>query len=187
MKNTMIYLIGYPGVGKLTVARELCARTGARLLDNHLVNNVVFSLLERDGSTPIPAPAWDEIKHIRDAALRIVAQVAKPYQSFVLTNVLLDDDDDRALLAQVQDTAAQRGARFVPVVLDCHEAENLRRLVTPERATGMKWTDAAAAAELRHTQPLIRFSHPNRLDVDITRQPPSQSADEIIAHIERLP
>ena len=35
------------------VAR-LCAATGARLLDNHLINNVIFSLIQADGGTPLP-------------------------------------------------------------------------------------------------------------------------------------
>lgn len=53
MKNTIIYLIGHYGVGKLTIARQICAASDARLFDNHLVNNVVFSLIRADGKTPL--------------------------------------------------------------------------------------------------------------------------------------
>ena len=54
MKNTIVYLIGHYGVGKLTIAKAICDATGARLFDNHLANNVIFSLVRADGSTPLP-------------------------------------------------------------------------------------------------------------------------------------
>ena len=54
MNNSIIYLLGHYGVGKLTVAKAICAVTGARLFDNHLINNVVFSLIEADGKTTLP-------------------------------------------------------------------------------------------------------------------------------------
>jgi len=37
----LVYLYGPPGVGKLTVARELVALTGLKLLHNHLTVNLV--------------------------------------------------------------------------------------------------------------------------------------------------
>jgi len=40
LKNTFILLIGFAGTGKYTIGRELCRRTGAKLIDNHLINNV---------------------------------------------------------------------------------------------------------------------------------------------------
>lgn len=58
MHNAIIYLLGHYGVGKLTIAREIAALTGARVFDNHLANNVVFSLIREDGSTLIPEGAW---------------------------------------------------------------------------------------------------------------------------------
>lgn len=184
MENTIVYLIGYPGVGKLTVARALCAATGARLMDNHLVNNVAFSLIETDGVTPIAEPIWAEIKAIRDAALRIVAHHAPPRLSYVLTNVLLDDEGDRELFDQVSNVAATRGSRLVPVVLSCGAEENMRRLVAPGRAEGLKETDIATARHRLNAQSLLQFAHHNRLDLDITDLSPEMATDRIIVHAE---
>jgi shikimate kinase len=39
MNNTIIYLIGFPGVGKLTIAKELCNETSALLVDHHTLSN----------------------------------------------------------------------------------------------------------------------------------------------------
>jgi len=186
VKNTIVYLIGFPGVGKLTVGQEICVQTGARMMDNHLINNVAFSLVRVDGSTPIPDQVWDEIKQIRDAGLRIIARHAPAEASFVLTNVLLDDAGDRALHAQVEATAEQRGALFVPVLLRCEENENMRRLVSPGREERMKETDPETARQRLNTEPLLDVAHPNRLDLDTTDVPPAATARQIIEHAERL-
>jgi hypothetical protein len=54
MKNTIIYLIGFPGTGKYTIAREIAQQEDFRLVDNHLVNNPLFNLIHADGITPLP-------------------------------------------------------------------------------------------------------------------------------------
>jgi len=44
----LVYLYGPPGVGKLTVARELVALTGFKLFHNHLTVDLVRSLFPFD-------------------------------------------------------------------------------------------------------------------------------------------
>ena len=57
--NAVVYLLGPYGVGKLTIAKELCAETAAILVDNHLINNPILSVIGADGVTPLPAQTWD--------------------------------------------------------------------------------------------------------------------------------
>lgn len=45
-----IVLIGFPGVGKLTIAKELSAMVSAKIVDNHWVNNPILRLLDEDGT-----------------------------------------------------------------------------------------------------------------------------------------
>ena len=40
----LVFVYGPPGVGKLTVARELAGRTGFKLLPNHLTANLASAL-----------------------------------------------------------------------------------------------------------------------------------------------
>ncbi|MBD0327065.1 MAG: AAA family ATPase, partial [Pyrinomonadaceae bacterium] len=47
----LIFLHGLPGVGKLTVARELAKLTGFKVFHNHLAVDLVESLFEF-GSQP---------------------------------------------------------------------------------------------------------------------------------------
>ena len=39
----IIHLNGLPGVGKLTIARELALRLGAHVLDSHSIYNVALA------------------------------------------------------------------------------------------------------------------------------------------------
>lgn len=187
MTGTIIHLIGHYGVGKLTIAKAICAATEARLFDNHLANNVIFSLVRKDGSTPLPEGVWDRIGVIRDQAFQAIEEMAPPEVSFVLTNCLLENDPmDRAAYDKVLGLATRRGSVFVPVVLTASDAAHAARVPSPERAERLKHTDAASAERKRHTTELLRIDHPNRLDLDTTDLPPDQAASLIIAHAERL-
>jgi hypothetical protein len=66
MRPAIISLIGYPAAGKLTVARELekiAAANGHRLVvvDNHHVNNVIFSVIRIGGHGVVPPGVWDHV------------------------------------------------------------------------------------------------------------------------------
>lgn len=186
MNNTIIYLMGHYGAGKYTVGKAICAATDARLLDNHLVNNVVFSLIRQDGRTPMPERVWDLIWTIREQAITTIAELAPPDMSYVLTNALRDGDPwDLAAYEQVVALAAQRGSVFVPVILTASDEAFAQRIPAPEREARLKQTDAEGAVLVRATRPLLPVDHPNRLDLDTTDLPPEQAARLIIAHAER--
>lgn len=187
MRNTIIYLIGHYGVGKLTVAQAICAASDARLFDNHLANNVIFSLIRADGKTPLPEAVWDLIDVIRDQAFTAIETMTSPDTSFVLTNCLLESDPgDRAAYEKVVAVAARRGNVFVPVVLSASDAAHAARVGAPERAARLKHTDVDGAWRKRQAEPLLRVDHPHRLDLDTTDLPPDTAAAQIIAHAESL-
>ena len=49
----VVYLVGFAGTGKLTIATELALRIDARVVDNQWVNNPIFGLVQTDGVTPL--------------------------------------------------------------------------------------------------------------------------------------
>ncbi|MFN8911956.1 MAG: hypothetical protein ACK5V4_04210, partial [Alphaproteobacteria bacterium] len=65
LNNTIIYLLGFAGVGKLTIAKELAKITGAKVVDNHLINNPVFHILDNDGIIPLLDAVWAKTRAIR--------------------------------------------------------------------------------------------------------------------------
>ncbi len=187
MRNTIIYLIGHFGVGKLTVAKAICEATGARLFDNHLANNVIFSLVREGGTTPLPDGVWPLIMTIRRQALKAIVELAAAEASFVLTNALMEGDPmDRQALEEVIEAARLRDSLFVPVFLRASDAAHAARIPSPERETRLKSTNVAGALHKRRTRPLISLDHRNRLDLDTTDLPPAAAAAQIIAHAESL-
>ncbi len=50
--RVFVLLMGFPGVGKLTIANELSTLVSAKVIDNHWFNNPIFRLLDDDGITP---------------------------------------------------------------------------------------------------------------------------------------
>lgn len=184
LKNTIIYLIGHYAVGKLTIARAIAGATGARIFDNHLANNIIFSLIRGSDRTPLPDRVWNMIDVIRDQALLAMEELAPSDASFVLTNCLLESDPgDRAAYEKVERLASARRSVFVPVILTASDAAHSNRIGSPERAERLKMTDPIAAARKRQTTELLRVSHPNRLDVDTTDVQPVDVAHMIISHV----
>lgn len=185
--SAIFYLIGYPGVGKYTVAKALAERTGARIVDNHLANNPIFSLLKLDGATPIPAAAWHRVKAIRDIIFDAMEHLSPHEFSFILTNVLHDDEGDRSLFAQVEALAKARGSLFLPILLSCTEEENCRRVTSHGRAERLKDTSAENVRTLRAEKPLLPVVHPNTLRLDTTAMPPETVSKKIISHSTSIP
>ena len=186
MHSTVVYLIGYPGVGKLTIARALCRLTGARLVDNHIANNPIFSIIGADGNTRIPEAAWDRVKALRDILFDTILHVAPRTLSYVLTNVLHDDDGDRNLFEQVRRLAEQRASLFVPVVLHCEKREHLRRVAAPGRADHYKDTNPSGLEKLMAEHPLLPVVHPHLLVLDTTALSPQEAAISIRSHVDQI-
>lgn len=57
MKNTVVYLLGYPAAGKYTIGQIVAGLTGAVLVDNHLIANPVLAVVGADGVRPVPRGA----------------------------------------------------------------------------------------------------------------------------------
>ena len=186
LDNAVVYLLGPYGVGKLTIAKELCAETEAILVDNHLINNPILSVIGADGVTALPAQTWDFVGRVREASLQAIEELGAAGRAYVLTNVLDDAPQDRAVFARVELLARRRAALFVPVVLSCDEAENARRVASPERAANHKHTDEASAMERRRTVRPLPVLHANVLKLDTTALSPADSAGAIIRHVAGL-
>ena len=176
----IIYLIGKPGTGKYTIAKEL-AKFGFVICDNQLINNPIFTLLNYDGFSKIPEIGWDAIGHIRDAVFDFLA--IEQEHNYVLTNCLYENDGDRRCYAQVESMALKRGSLFIPVKLLISEEENLKRITKPSRRDRWKSIDPQ---DVYHAESLITIEHLHLLALDVSELSASQAAEEILKHVQRL-
>jgi ribose 1,5-bisphosphokinase PhnN len=179
-----IYLIGFAGTGKLTIAKALRQQFDCLLVDNHLINNVVFSLIDPDGKTPLPAEVWSRVAEVRGAALATIRGLSKPGRSFVFTNELLHGIDRHAgVFKDVQETAQARGARLLVVRLHVEPDELARRVVSPERAQAFKEIDAQGALQRSRQHELLKPDGADCLDLDVTLLAPDEAARRILQHV----
>ena len=187
LDNTIIYLIGIPAVGKYTVARELGRMTGARVVDNQLINTPVFSVLGYDGTDAFPFPrgAWAHIGKIHLAVLAVVRDLCPPDASFVFTNTLdAREPLDRVWFRRIERLARRRGAGFFPVWLTCEAAVIRRRKDTPERRARLKDIDLTNIRRWSEEVEVLRVPHPNALTVDTSHREPRQTARLILGHVQ---
>ena len=186
LHNTIIYLIGIPAVGKYTVAREIGRLTGAKVVDNQLINTPVFSVVGYDGTATFPFPqgAWAHIEKIRRAVFAAIREFCPPDASFVLTNVLdASAPGDKALFHRIERLAKQRNAGFFPVWLTCDARMLRQRKNMPERRARLKDIDLTTISWWLQEFEVLRVQHPNALTLDTSHCGPGQTAKRILEHV----
>lgn len=183
-QNVFALLLGFPGVGKLTIAQKLGPMLLARVIDNHWINNPILALLDDDGSSPLPDTVWEQTAIIRQAVLDTIVTLCHPSANFIFTNAGIQGNA-RSLSSyqQIETTAHRRGSLFVPVRLLCDEAELIRRIATSSRRERLKSIDTEAARHRSKTTTVLDPEHPNGLTIDVSAVGAEESAKAIYAHI----
>jgi predicted kinase len=178
--SLIIHLNGWPGSGKLTVAREVARKLDARLLDNHTIHDVPGRLCDRG-----TAEYWELYHQVREAAYRRV--LAMPGDEIlVMTNALTQESErEREAWAAVKALAANRGVPLVAVTLDCSLEENVRRIASESRRP-RKLADPEPLIEWRSTLTLLTDDSVRSLTLDNTHLGPEQAADAVVAFVRLL-
>nr|WP_280137937.1 MULTISPECIES: nucleoside kinase [unclassified Ensifer] len=163
----------------MTIARHLAEHLGARLADNHTLINPAEALFA--GGTPL----YRSLRAtIRTAVLDHVRR-ADASQSFLFTDALSDDALDSRAFEDFATLAADRGARFVAVVLDCAIEENLKRLMRAGRSRAHKLTDPQVLIDLRSRHALLRGKCDQLIELDVTHIGADEAASEIATRMAR--
>jgi AAA domain len=185
IKNVVVYLVGFPGTGKLTIGRELAPLLDAKVVDNHWINNPIFGLLESDGTTKYPDVVWDRVGEVRRAVHDTIATLSPAHWNFVFTHAGHEDDPaDHVICAAVLNVAKRRNALFVPVRLICAEDELVRRVAMPERRERLKSICKDSARRRSRTRQVLTPNHPNLLNLDVTALSALEAAARIMDHIQ---
>lgn len=176
----IIHINGWPGVGKLTVARIIAERLDARLIDNHLIVNPSAAIYEHGSPDYMRAN-----RRIREVLFDELARAPRE-EVHVLTDALEDDSDFcTEVFEALAELARRRGVPLLSVSLDCDSDENARRLVSPDRAHRGKLRNVETLLEIRRVHTLMRPAFEHRLDLDTTGRSPDSVAAEIIAAAPR--
>lgn len=175
--SLIVHINGWPGTGKLTIARHLAEHLGARLADNHTLINPAEALFVRG------TPLYRSLRAtVREAVLDHVRRADAP-QSFLFTDALSDDEFDSRAFDDYARLAADRGARFVAVVLDCSMEENLKRLTRAGRSKAHKLTDPAVLTDLRSRHVLLKGRCDQLIELDVTALGADEAAREILVRM----
>jgi predicted kinase len=186
LRNTIIYLIGIPAVGKYSTARAIARLTGAKVVDNQLINIPIFSLAGYDGTDAFafPPDGWKSIEKIRQAVLTFIRDHADRNASFIFTNVLEATAGEEKLFRKIERLARHRGAAFYPVWLTCDAAEIRKRKNNPDRRKRFKDIDLTNIKFWTEKFKVLDVPHPNAMTIDTTHSKPAVTAKRILKHIE---
>ena len=116
---------------------------------------------------------------------------SKIVSSYIFTDFQTNNESGTSVAKEYQSAAKWRGCAFVPVNLTCQVAENERRIRSAERldlvarGKGML-TDCEILRKYRATSEIYQFHCPEALSLDVTKLSPSQAANQILQHIEKV-
>jgi malonyl-CoA O-methyltransferase len=174
----LIFLCGLPGVGKLTVARELEKLTRFKLFHNHLTVDLVWSLFEF-GSEPF-------VKMREAIWLQLFAEAVKENFDGLIFTFAFDRTVRRSLIPNLRRIVEDEGAGEVLFVeLYCSDETLADRVTAEERSRFGKLNSLAQFRELSQAGAFVDPGIPvDRLRLDTTNLTPFAAARWITSELE---
>lgn len=183
----LIHINGFPGTGKLTIARILQQLLGpqGRLVHNHLLINPADAVLHRT------EPGYQDLRRaIRAAVFTSLADSPSTHDHvYIFTDFQSSDPVGSATCAEFLDAARARGGALVPVLLECDEAVNLERLGTKEREVHGKIVNPELLRYFRRGVTIHRFADAQTtttLELDVSALTAEQAAQKIFDHVVQI-
>ncbi|KAI9795716.1 MAG: hypothetical protein M1833_006885 [Piccolia ochrophora] len=178
MDPTIVYINGYPGVGKLTVARELSKLiSNSKIIDNHHLIDPVAMVYDRT------MPEYQPLRRaVREAVLSSIAKSSSTKDvTWICTDQQSSGSVGSAVALDYAWAAETRGCRLISVILNCEAEENERRLTAPGRGvpTNTKLTDLAILRMIREKDDIYHFSSKDEVEIDVTARFPEETAQLI--------
>ncbi|KAL7922728.1 hypothetical protein ACQKWADRAFT_326659 [Trichoderma austrokoningii] len=174
MASPLIWINGFPGTGKLTIARELARiHPLSILIDNHKLIDPVAAKYARDD------PNYQiERKRKRQWAFeQFVFEPARLSEVVIFTDFQSDNELGASTAQEYLDAAQKAGRRFIPVYLSCDVEANIMRATSAERTQGTttKLTCPDTIRDLRTKCKLFQFGSPyEEFHIDTTDLTPRE-------------
>lgn len=184
-QQTLVFIVGPPAVGKMTVGYELAARTGLKLFHNHQTIDLVLPYF------PWGSPPFGRL--VGEFRRRIFEEVAaSDLPGLIFTYAwAFDQSSDAEEVAGWAEVFSSRGARVVYVELQATQEERLRR-----NETEFRLSQKPTKRDLELSRRLLladddryqlnsngKFDgRDDYLRIENTELPPAVVADRIIRH-----
>jgi Holliday junction resolvasome RuvABC ATP-dependent DNA helicase subunit len=172
----LIVLCGPPGVGKLSIARDLAERMQYRVFHNHLTVDLLESLFDF-GSKPFV--------ELRERLwIELLTRAADEDVKGVIFTLAFDRTLSPDLLTQLAAAGREHDVTLSFVELSCAADELDRRMVEPERRRFGKLASAERYRELALAGAFVRPCLPlETMQLDTTALSVAESAERIYAHL----
>jgi len=169
----LIFLYGLPGVGKLTVARELETLTGFRVFHNHLTVDLVASVFEF-GSQPF-------IELRETIWLAAFSQAAASRLAGLIFTFVFERTVRDSFIGNVRNVIESNSGEVLFVELKCSPEELERRIADPSRQRYGKLISVEQFRQLSEAGAFVVPEIPaDRLQVDITNISAPEAARLIV-------
>ncbi|KAK3080749.1 hypothetical protein LTS18_013518 [Coniosporium uncinatum] len=197
----IIYILGWPGVGRTAVAAALVTRMtalhGLEIKIQHVPESAFYASVTVSKSD---LTYVQECKRVREHCLDTLGRTEERRGTwYIFTDCRTNrpgSGGDETCLSFLK-AARKQGRPFVPVVVDCDVEENIARFVKTEtgaRGPDVKGDDEKSKKvrkaveqlrECREKEKLLYFLHPNQVKVDVKDVRKGDVAEEVGRHVER--
>ncbi len=180
MKKQLIVLYGPPGVGKLTVSKELSKITGLETFHVHQVADLISSLF--DTGTKEFAESFESVW------FSLLEKLLDVNKEGVITTLIygvqtLEGKKDDVFFSKVIATAENKNAEVFFVKLECSDEKLKERVASKGRESYKKLTDYKKVEEIRKKYKVDRkIPFTESIVIDTTNLTPSEAALEIKKH-----
>lgn len=172
----LIILYGPPGVGKLTVARELADRTGYKVFHNHLTNDLVGSLF------PFGSEPW--LRLVTKYRIEMLAEAAKAGLPGVIHTLVYGKGADDDFMQDLIDASEDNGGTASLVLLTCDPEVLLERVASDSRGEFGKLRDQETLRRMLRRHAMMEpFPHRPSIVIDNTHLSPGDVADRITSEL----
>ncbi|KAF5237770.1 hypothetical protein FANTH_10645 [Fusarium anthophilum] len=171
-----VYINGFPGVGKLTIANELQqVLPSSKVYHNHLLIDPIDALIERS------SPGY----HAMRTGLRryVLNEITTSEYTKDITWIFTDAREANSAgemgAKDYEAAAAKKGISFISIVLECEIEENIRRAVNSKRSQSIsaKLTDETILRPILENETIYRFGTETELVLDVTKLSSKEAED----------
>lgn len=178
-ETCIVFMLGYPGMGKRTIGAQLATLLDGVLVDNALINRPLLELFRWDGIELLPPEIWDHTIPIREAVLNTIEELAPPSNSYVFTNVIEESPAAVEEYDRLRSLAHRRGSLFLSVMLTCDVDAQVSRIDNPDRVALRKGSDPEGYRRHRLTTSLFQPPPIEVIHLDSTDTEPAENAGRI--------